>query len=33
MITVSGGHFDALTEGRGLQKVIEHSISFLRRVF
>lgn len=31
--TIEGGHFDALAPGRGLEKVIEHSTSFLRRVF
>jgi len=33
LATVEGGHFDALTPGGGLEKVIEYSTSFLRRVF
>ncbi|CUS09860.1 unnamed protein product [Tuber aestivum] len=32
-VTVEGEHFDAMTEGKGLEKVIEHSVSFLKRVF
>ena len=30
---IEGGHFDAFTPGSGLENVIEHSTSFLRRVF
>ncbi|KAG0133115.1 Alpha/Beta hydrolase protein [Tuber indicum] len=32
-LTVEGGHFDPMTEGRGLENVIKHSVSFLRRIF
>lgn len=33
LVTIEGGHFDALAPDRGLESVIEHSTSFLRRVF
>lgn len=33
LATIEGGHYDAMAPGRGLEKVIEHSTSFLRRVF
>ncbi|CUS10063.1 unnamed protein product [Tuber aestivum] len=32
-VTVEGGHFAPLTEGKTLERVIEHSLRFLRRAF
>ncbi|RPB04049.1 alpha/beta-hydrolase [Choiromyces venosus 120613-1] len=32
-VTVPGAHFDVLAEGKGLEKVIDHSIRFLKKVF